>query len=751
MKKHELLSPAGNFECLRQAVCNGCDAVYLGGKKFGARKFATNFDEEELKRAVRYCHLYGVRLYVTVNTMVYEEELEECLDYIEFLHKIGVDALIMQDIGLIALARRKFPNLEIHASTQLHNHNAEGLRILKELGVKRVVLARELSLKEVEKLPDDLEKEVFIHGALCVSYSGQCLFSSCLLSRSGNRGACAGICRLPFQLLENGRVISAEGEYLLSLKELNTSTSFIQLLESNVTSFKIEGRMKSPAYVGWITKFYRSLIDQYEQTGTFCISDEMLKQMKVLYNRDFTEGFLFPDPKGGLANITSPNHLGIELGQVMAVGVDKISIRLTEPLVQEDGIRFMSSNQGMIVNFLYDDRGKLVHVGSSGEIIQVDRKFDVEVGEIVHKTLDSRLMKALEKVEEKKIPLRMRAICKKNTPLVLQVDDGKHTIEQKGPVIEEAKSAPLSKERLIEQLSKVGSTPFCLETLEVEMDDGIFFSIKALNEERRKILENLVMLRENDQKKVLVLDLEQEEICERKVTPQISVLVRTEEQLQMALTMGVTRIYVKEETLYEKYAAKENVFCCTPRVRTASWKKEQGNVLIGELGGILLPAKTKVTDYYLNITNHESLCFLASNGVQCACLSIEMTSEQIRQVMRHVPSSMEVEMFLYGRVEVMVTKYCPVRRVLQPSTGSCHLCRQAKYALQDRNQAIYPLRHERELTHIFHYKPENRLDEIKELLPSGINYYRLEFLEETKEEVEKIISLASQKLRECEN
>ena len=198
--KKELLAPAGSFDTLKQAIHNGCDAVYLGGKKFGARKFASNFDEEEMVMAIEYCHLYGVKIYVTVNTLIYEDEIEEVLEYIKFLHMNHVDAVIMQDIGLITRVRERFPELEIHASTQLHTHNQKQVELLENLGVKRVVVAREMSIDEINKLDTKLEIEAFIHGALCVCYSGQCLFSSLLLNRSGNRGECAGICRLPFSL-----------------------------------------------------------------------------------------------------------------------------------------------------------------------------------------------------------------------------------------------------------------------------------------------------------------------------------------------------------------------------------------------------------------------------------------------------------------------------------------------------------------------------------------------------------------------
>ncbi len=281
--KKELLSPAGNFESLVYAIHNGCDAVYLGGKKFGARAYSNNFSDEEMVRAIRYGHLYGVKIYVTVNTLLFDSEIEEVLDYIRFLHQNHVDALIMQDLGLISLVRTCFPNLEIHASTQMHTHNEEQLKLLESLGIKRVVLARELSLEEIKKFHTSLELEVFIHGALCVCYSGQCLFSSLLMNRSGNRGCCAGICRLPFKLFCDGEEVETEGKYLLSPKELNTLDFFDEIKKTSIVSLKIEGRMKSPEYVGLVTRLYRKLLD-----GKLLTLQEK-KEIAVLFNRDLSQ------------------------------------------------------------------------------------------------------------------------------------------------------------------------------------------------------------------------------------------------------------------------------------------------------------------------------------------------------------------------------------------------------------------------------------------------------------------------------
>ncbi|MEG0995164.1 MAG: peptidase U32 family protein [Bacilli bacterium] len=351
MKKVELLSPAGDFSSLKQAIHNGADAIYLGGKNFGARAFANNFSNEELEYAIKYAHLYDVKIYVTVNTLIYEEETNDFFKYIDFLVSIKVDALITQDLGMIKTVKEMYPDITIHASTQFHNYNNDTLEVLKDLGVKRVVLARELSIDEINNMSCNIEKEVFIHGALCVSYSGECLFSSLVANRSGNRGECAGSCRLPYDLMKDDEILKLKDKYLLSTRELNTTLNIKELLDSNITSLKIEGRMKTPAYVGFVTKTYRHLIDNYYNNLNCVISKEDTIKLTKLYNREFTNGYLFNTKE--LMNINTPNHLGIKLGEVLDINSKYIKIKLIDELHQGDGIRFFNTDIGMITNFIY--------------------------------------------------------------------------------------------------------------------------------------------------------------------------------------------------------------------------------------------------------------------------------------------------------------------------------------------------------------------------------------------------------------
>ncbi len=484
----ELLIPVGSFEALEYAVFNGCDAVYLAGKKYGARAYANNFTDDELKNAVSFCHLYDVKVYIALNTMIFEREFKEVIKYVQFLISINVDALIVSDLGLISYLHQNYPQVVIHASTQAHTFNLNQVKFLKDLGVKRVVVDRELSLTEIKKFKNIMEIEVFIHGALCVCYSGNCLMSYLTKNRSGNRGCCAQNCRLPYQLLHHHKLMNLEDKYLLSTKELNTSYHLEELMQSNITSFKVEGRMKSPSYVGFITKFYRTLIDNYQKFGKVIINDEDIEKLKVIYNREFTDGYLFNNEN--IYNMKSPNHQGIVIGKVIDYNQKQIKIKLFKDLNQEDGIRFVKDNLGMIVNFLYNEKGKLINKASKGDIVFVDNKIDLKnLGE-VRKTIDYQLEKQIKEIPKRKISIDVSLDITLDN-FSITVTDNKNKITLNKTICEESLKVITSKDEIINQIKKTGNTPFIIKNITINLEPNLFIPIKKINEIRREVLEKL--------------------------------------------------------------------------------------------------------------------------------------------------------------------------------------------------------------------------------------------------------------------
>ena len=737
MKKVELLSPAGNMECLISAVQNGADAVYLGGKKFGARAFANNFDGEEMIKAIKYCHLYGVKIYVTVNTLVYDSEMKEALEYVSFLHKNGVDALIVQDIGLIRRIRQIYPNLELHASTQCHNHSKDSILEMQKLGVKRVVLARELSLEEIKNIDVDIEKEVFVHGALCVSYSGCCLFSSMNGGRSGNRGECTGCCRLPYKLIKNGKELKTNGDYLLSTRSLCTITRIKELIESGITSFKIEGRMKSPEYTGYITRIYKEKIDDYYNKKNISVSSEEIDNIKKLYNRKLTLGYLFGEHGKALMNIETSNHIGLEIGKVIYVDSKIIKIKLDQALYQEDGIRF-GNDKGMIVNKLYDQKMRLVNKIGKGNIAVLDNKIGLDKKEIVRKTQDILLTRSLKNLPVRKVKIKMNLTAKIGKTLTLEVNDGKNKVIKFGNIVEKAQNSPTTDEKIKIQVEKLGNTPFTCESLELQTDENIFIGIKDLNDLRRACIDDLIAIRENYLPSEYLENKEhidkEDKNNYKNGSLSINFLVTNEDQLKTVLKENVGNIYVEDYNLYLKYMTRENVYYKLNRLNDGKKNYDNKNLLITELGELKYAKNNNViSDYFLNVTNTSTLEYLLENGVNKVTISPEKMLENIEAYKKYKDS---VEVYIYGRVELMVMKYCPLNMLINDDDKKCSLClSKDKYSLKDAKGNFYPIKSYPHLTHILHYKPINLLEEIRNLKMLNISNFRVELYDEQEKEI----------------
>lgn len=646
--KKELLSPAGDMESLLEAIHNGADAVYLAMKSFGARKFAKNFSKEEIIEAIKLCHLYGVRIYVTMNTLVKESEVEDFLEQVKYLHINGVDAIIMQDFGMISLVRKMYPNLEIHASTQANNSSLDTIKMFYEMGVKRVVVSRELTLEEIKQINFPIEIETFIHGALCICYSGNCLMSSMIGTRSGNRGECAGSCRLKYALKDNDK--TSPYEYLLSTKELNTSTKFSSLLNSNITSFKIEGRMKSAEYVGFITKFYRNIIDNKNIN-----LKEETEKLKVLFNRKFTEGNLFKTDD--LMNTKSPNHIGIEIGKVLEVTNKYIKIKLTKELNQEDGIRFNESNSGMIVNFLYDKNMKLTNSVKANDIAYIDNKVDLKRKDTIYKTIDKKLVDSLKKYDLKKIPVKYKVIAKCGSNLSIKISDGENEIIKEGSPVEKSKTSPITKERIEIQLKKLGNTPFITNDINIEMDNDIFISIGEINEIRRYLTNSLIDIRSNYKKDVIEEKVDFKNIEVKKESGMVATCYK-ETQLLKCLSMGFIRIYVKDINLYEKYKNHKEVYYYVERNTFNISNNLVEKNLVSEY---LIPKKDNIIgNYFLNIYNSYSAYYLLEKGFKNICLSVELDSNEQIEIIKALKDKFKIdinpEILVYGRCENMIIK-----------------------------------------------------------------------------------------------
>lgn len=729
--KHELLVPVGNKESLIYAINNGADAVYLAGKKYGARAFAENFTLEDIEEATKLCHTYGVKIFITVNTLIYESEFKECLEYIESLHKIGVDALIMQDIGLINVVHHMFPNLEIHASTQMHNHSKENVKFLESLGVKRVVFARELSIDYINNIETTLDKEAFIHGSLCISYSGECYFSKCILNRSANRGECAGMCRLKYNLLENNDLINNQDEYLLSPKDLCSIQNFKKLMESNIYSFKIEGRMKSPAYVGIVTKIYRNLIDNYESGKELVVPEEDLNLLKSIFYRGYTEGFLFNNED--IMNYSSSNHIGLKVGNITKITPKKIEIKLIHDLIQGDSIRFKNNNKGITLNFIYNKKDNLINKGLKGEIIYIDNFLKLKNIDEIYLT-SPKLPK--EENITKKIKIDMTFTALINNKIKLEVTDNQNKVVVYGNIPEKSISQSITKENISKSLTKTGNSPFVVANLNITIDNDLFIRNIDLNNLRREAIDKLIEERIKSPNEFIKKDYQAEIIIPNK-TKNIYVLARTKEQIE-ALKKYPIKIIVDKPNLLEKdfiYKIPRNLL---------EYPKYIGEVMNTSYAS-MINNYGEISDYFLNITNHYALS-LAQKHNKVVTISFENAYNDIEDLMKN-SLNLNPAIFIYGKIELMMMKACLLKNTLHKT--NCHACLEnKKYKLQDRNKEEYDIitTPENHTSYILNCHTTNLIDKIPNYKLLGINNFRLDLLDETKEETVKIIEQVLSKI-----
>lgn len=711
-KKPELLAPAGSYAALIAAINAGCDAVYLSGYMFGARHFAPNFSREEIIKAIEVCHIYGVKIYVTVNTLIYEEEVNTFLEYIDFLHQHNVDAVIMQDLGMIDLVHQTYPNLEIHASTQMNIHNQEGVKVCEDIGIKRVVLARETSVETIKNIKQNcnVELEVFVHGALCVSYSGQCLMSSLIGGRSGNRGSCAGTCRLAYKVYDDKGNKLNNDEYVLSTKDLNTLDNISRIIDLGVDSFKIEGRMKRPEYVFLVVSIYRKAIDSYLETGNVIIDQKDIKELKKIFNRDFTKGFMFDEDNNSITNEYRPNHLGVKIGEVVDVMNKMVTIKLIDDLSKNDGIRFVKSNIGCTVTKILKNK-KTVLFSTKGDVVTIKMDERIKVGDVVVKTTDFNQLKELENkisVINKKVKINGVIKLKIGQKIYLKLSDGVNTVEVFDFIVEAAKNAPLTDDQIRKQIGKLGTTPFILDRLEIIKDNNIFINNKKLNEIRRIACNELI------NKRLYKIDYKKNSYT--KVVPnfekerRINILLEDLNLYESVKEYNIDNIYMEDINFNDD----KRVVLKLPRIIN-SYKKYSCPVLISEIGS-LKQSSILATDFSFNVTNSYSVAFLQSLGVKRVTLSYELSFEQIKRIIDNYINRYNkhpnIEVIVYGREEMMVSKFSLNKKYNNEYIN-----------LVDRYNKCYPVRDKNSVMYIYNSSPRSNLN-IDRYFKIGVNAIR---------------------------
>lgn len=777
----ELLSPAGSMESLKAGIQNGADAIYLGGSSFGARAAATNFDNDELIEAVQYAKLRNVNIFVTVNTSIKETEIEELISYTDFLYKIGVDAIILSDIGIAEVLRKRYPNMELHASTQISAHSLNDVLELKQVGFDRVVIARELGIEEIKEICDnvDIDIEVFIHGAICVSYSGQCLMSSMLGDRSGNRGRCAQPCRQSYKLINKttGKIINVNGNYLLSPKDLCSIENIEKILDTGVKSLKIEGRMKRPEYVAVVTSRYRKAIDNYINNKITTDKKTLKEDLEAIFNRKFTSGYLMSKNGSDIINLDKPNNVGVKVGEVLSFNLkkNKLKIKLSGKLSKGDGINLGGGNIGRIIK-----DGEIFDCGVAGDIVEIDFIKNIKPKTPVYKTSDKQLVDNANKsfkegIENKKINLKCEIFIKVGYKIKFNLENIEIFSDE---IIEKANNKEAEIDKIIERLSKTGGTPYNFIFNNIFVDKNAFIPVSVLNNLRRKAIEKYEEYRLDFSAKRIIYPydnysyLKGEKVFNGKITlkvhnnsqldtilenPNISEFVKEiytedftllEKYYSKFKTLGINIIYsalgvIRNEEYYvlEKYLSKINSDIFN-KVQISTWGSK--NFFKSKFG-----TKKFNIDTYFNIYNSYSLKFFEKYfDAEDITISQEINKFEIKNLLdKSKERNSNVDMIIYGHTRSMLTEYCAMGVLTKDchKDRRCSECARSDYILKDNENREFRLFQDIFCrTEIRNHLTLDLRENIKEIFELGIDRVRLDFTYENSDMVYSI-------LKECIN
>lgn len=787
MRNVEILAPAGSYESLCGAINGGCDAVYLGGSQFGARAFAENFDEDTMLRSIDYVHFFDKKIYLTVNTLLHNEEMEEQLfAYLEKYYMQGLDAVIVQDVGVLAFIQRNFPRLPIHASTQMTFTTEQGGELLKEYGVTRFVTSRELSIQEIAQIcgHTELEVETFVHGALCYCYSGQCLLSSMIGGRSGNRGRCAQPCRMQYQVKDEKGHSVVTPPYVLSPKDMCTLDKIPDLVDAGIHSFKIEGRMKKPEYAAFTAYLYRKYTDLYLEYGSKYKSylERNKKELEYdytclmdLYNRGgFSSGYFYKKNGPVLMSMVRPNHSGVEVGVVERMRKNRAVIRLSEDIFAQDVLEFRRKDGTVLYEYTVKEDTSL----QTG-IAETNTKPGTRItpGTKVYRTRRNALLTTIQKnilQNQKRIPVSFFAEIKVGEPFVLTCNAKGISVTVYGSLVEAAKSQPMTKEKIEKQFRKLNETIFTMEDCEIFMSEEVFVPVGQLNALRRKgleqVLTELAAPYRREQPMNQPLGLENESVDEERKL-KLTVSVNTEEQAKIAnrveqvtaiaLDLGsmaetaminIAAQSVKEVLLILPAVIRRDTYAYleeamrhvymekvykTPLEQLFSMKQVKGFVIKSYEGIALYKKYVEPNsmqyarlDYNMYTFNREAKAFWKRLGITRSTASLELNGTQ----WRHNGCSGQ-EIVVYGRTVVMTSAQCVCKNTIE-CVGE-----QRTLYLKDKFEKMYSCLNRCKYCYnqIYETVPVSLHEYAEEILSMKAQSVRVEFLQETKQEAEEIL------------
>lgn len=759
-KKVEILSPAGSYESLKAAIAAGADAVYIGGTRFGARAYANNLTEEELLEAIDYVHLHGRKIYLTINTLLKEHELcNELYDYLLPYYKQGIDAVIVQDIGVLTYIKEQFPDLPIHASTQMTITNVLGAQFLKSLGAERIVTAREMQLSEIEEIAKntDVEIESFVHGALCYCYSGQCLYSSLIGGRSGNRGQCAQPCRLPYRT-DNQK----DTQYVLSLKDICTLEYIPELVEAGIDSFKIEGRMKKPEYVALVTAMYRKYVDLYLKYGkkAFRVEEKDREMLMDLYNRGGSHGGYYYTKNGrDMLSLERPNHAGVPALQVMKCKGRNVTVKALVDIHKGDVIELPDGAE----NFTF---GMDVLKGQTTTFVtHKNQKFSQN--HILNRTRNESLLQwikasIIDSKSKMKINGRLKLSVKEAARLVIEYQD--ITVDVAGEKAQEAVNQPMNAERVEKQMRKTGNTLFEFDKFKIELDGNLFMPMQALNELRRigiEALEKQILLSFRRTEKQKVLHTDESEKTHNSMP--MYVYVENLEQWEEALNFDYAeRIYLDCNALNKAWAnldipniidrthkSGKQIYLGMPHIfrkeTILKYEEAYDNIMKASWDGVLIRNYESyaflknhgysgkiVTDYNLYQFNKYAKEFWKNEMIESTTAPLELNFKELKEV--GVENS---ELVVYGYFPMMVSAQC-----VKKTTEGCKK-QKGQIFIKDRYQKQFAVKNHCDYCYniIYNTAPVVLTDQKMEIIELNPKAIRLHFTTENRQSMRKIMEL----------
>ncbi|MCR5350830.1 MAG: U32 family peptidase, partial [Acholeplasmatales bacterium] len=698
--KTELLSPAGNLDCFYQALYNGADAIYLATDKFGARAYAKNLTLEELKTALTFAHSKNAKVYVTVNTIIKENELDDAKAYVKKLYELGVDGLILADFALINYTNKYLKPMECHISTQAGVKDLEDVKFFEDLGVERTVIAREVSIDEIKKIKANskMALEVFAYGALCVSYSGGCLFSSLLSLRSGNRGRCSQNCRREYKLYKNDNLI--DSGFMLSMKDLNTYNNLKELLDAKVDSLKIEGRMKSPDYVKLVTSEFKNKIDNNKYVSN---------KLDTVFHRAYTKGFLFGENTANIVDINKKSNEGAYIGKIAKFSPDFTLIDIERPLNVGDRIKIETNTNPyyFTVDKLFDLNKKEIKQAKGKCLIKIYEHIDNNSK--IYKMIDSTIDLSID--IKNKLPISLNVYGSLGESLLISTTINDMYFEACSDMkLDKAKTAGIDYNTLYKQLSKLNDTPYYLNDLNCYLDDNLFLTVSEINNTRRKLINDI---NNYFQKKRTLNDFEESfntSSINYNNDLELTASCVTLEQYNLLKSLGIKTIYYNNYVPYVD-AKYENI--------------DEDYILAGNYGAIhKYKDKKIIADYSFNVINSDSIKGLIESGVDIVTLSVETDLQLIDEIyvsykkkFNEIPP---LEIIVYGHQNLMTMKYCTLKRY-----GECGKCKENVYKLKDDIGEFY-LYNVNCINHIVNGKALNLVDDLNEI-KKYTNRIRLSF------------------------